>query len=179
MDTINVNGIIIDPARLEPGVLKELRMKMALETDPDRPSHCTARKWLGPNFPLFPNSEKYEDIFLTFYRFRNAHEELIHKLEENQEVTEDRDLALVNRLFEMSFYPLKHLSLAQHQEGQDPRVRMVRAYKAKNEKKSPKRPFEITVELSDGKTYQLQINYIISRFMDIKENFNSLMDSNL
>jgi len=179
MDTINVNGIIIDPSKLEPTALKDLKMKMALETDPDRPAHSTTRKWLGPNFPLFPNSEKYEDIFLTFYRFRNAHEELIYKLEENQEVTEDRDLALVNRLFEMSFYPLKHLSLTQHQEGQDPRVRMVRAYKAKNEKSSPKRPFEISVELSNGKTFQLHINDIISRFMDIKENFSILMDSNL
>jgi hypothetical protein len=179
MDTINVNGIIIDPTRLEPGVLKELKMKMALETDADRPAHSTTRKWIGPNFPLFPNSEKYDDVFLTFYRFRNAHEELIHKLEENQDVTEDRDLALVNRLFEMSFYPLKHLSLTQHQVGQDPRVRMVRAYKAKNEKSSPKRPFEISVELTNGKTVQLHINDIISRFMDIKENFTSLMDSDL
>jgi hypothetical protein len=120
-------------------------------------------------------------MFLTFYRFRNAHEELLHKLEVGQEVTEKRDLALVTRLFDMAFYPLKHLSLTQHNLGQDPRARIVKAYKAVNEKAKTrtKRPFEITVELTNGKTFQLEINTIISRFMDIKDNFENLMNSSL
>jgi len=179
--TINLNGIIINPEALDSKTMSDIKLVIAMSEDPNRPAHCEKRKWLGPNYPLFPNSVENADMFLTFYRFRNAHEELLHKLEVGQEVTEKRDLALVTRLFDMAFYPLKHLSLTQHNLGQDPRARIVKAYKAVNEKAKTrtKRPFEITVELTNGKTFQLEINTIISRFMDIKDNFENLMNSSL
>lgn len=180
-NTINLNGIIINPDALGEKTMNDIKLVIAMSEDLNRPAHLDKKKWLGPNFPLFTNSVDNADMFLTFYRFRNAHEELLHKLEVNQEVTEERDLTLVNRLFDMAFYPLKHLSLTQHNLGQDPRAKITKAYKEVNEntKTRTKRPFEITVELSNGKKYQLHVNTIISKFMDIKENFENLMNSTL
>ena len=180
-NTINLNGIIINPDALGEKTMNDIKLVIAMSEDPDRPAHAEKRKWLGPNYPLFTNSVDNADMFLTFYRFRNAHEELLHKLELGQEVTEERDLILVNRLFDMAFYPLKHLSLTQHNLGQNPRVGITKAFKAVNEntRTRAKRPFEITVDLTNGKTFQLEINTIISRFMDIKENFENLMNSTL
>lgn len=177
--TINVNGVILRTEQIDQNVLDSIRLAAALENDPDRPPHATNAKWPG-NYPLFPNSKENADMFLTYRRFRNAHEILLHKLEEGQDVTEERDMILVNRIFDMAFYPLKHLSFRQLKDEKNPRVHVVRAFKERNRKRSAtKRPFEITVELSDGKEYQLDINKIISRFFDIRDNFNSIMDSSL
>jgi len=179
MNTINVNGMILSTELLDENSLNNIELAIALQTDLNRPEHSTSGKWLGPNFPLFANSKKYPDMFLTYYRFRNAHESLIHKLKENETVTEAKDMALVIRLFDMAFYPLKSLSLKQHSMNMDPRVYVTTDYKAKNEKNKPKRPYEITTVLSDGTIFQLDINQIVSRFLDVKANFESIISSEL
>jgi hypothetical protein len=52
----------------------------------------SVKSWIGPNHVLFKDSGDHRDMFLTTYRIRNAYEELLTKLEVNDEVTEDRDI---------------------------------------------------------------------------------------
>ena len=75
------------------------RLQDALENDP------MEKAWLGPNQPLFTKSEEHADMFLTTYRIRNAYERLLNKLEVGETVTDEVDMILVTRWFEMMFYP--------------------------------------------------------------------------
>jgi hypothetical protein len=152
---------------------KELRLQKALSSDP------SVKAWIGANAPLFRNSEKNADLFLTTYRIRNAYEILLNKLTEGEEVTEEKDMILVQRLFDMDFYPPKKLSLSAWKEGKDPHVKILRAYKARRNKGNRRRSHEINLELSDGKTYQINPSDIMNKFFHIKNTIDSLINSNL
>jgi hypothetical protein len=137
------------------------------------------KAWIQNNQLLFPNSGEHSDMFLTVYRIRNAYEVLLKKLEVGQTVTEERDLALVNRLFDMDFYPERRMSLSDWKKGRDPRVKILRAYKDDRWKKNHRRPHEITLELDNGKLYQINPNDSVSKFLQIRSTFESLANSDL
>ena len=80
----------------------------------------SVKAWIGPNHVLFKDSDENRDMFLTTYRIRNAYEELLLKLEVNEEVTEERDLLLIKRFFEMMFYPPRKMSISDWKNGRDP-----------------------------------------------------------
>ena len=136
------------------------------------------KAWLAPNQSLFRESEKHSDMFLTTYRIRNAYEELLNKLEVGEEVKEERDLILIERFFAMTFYPPRKMSLSAWKEGRDPRVRIERAYKDTRLKGNRRRKHEITLLLDDGKTYQINPNDVLNKFLHIRENFVDLLGSN-
>ena len=136
------------------------------------------KAWLAPNQILFRESEKHSDMFLTTYRIRNAYEELLNKLEVGEEVKEERDLILIERFFAMTFYPPRKMSLSAWKEGRDPRVRIERAYKDTRLKGNRRRKHEITLLLDDGKTYQINPNDVLNKFLHIRENFVDLLGSN-
>jgi hypothetical protein len=148
-------------------------LRTALENDP------MEKAWLGKNEILFANSEEHADIFLTTYRFRNAYEQLLNRLEVKQEVTEEKDLVLVKRWFDMMFYPEKKLSLSAWKEGVDPEVRIVTAYKEIRNRKHAKRPFEISILLSDGNTVQINPADVLNQYFQIRKNYLSLENSTL
>lgn len=152
---------------------RDSKLKKALTTDP------SVKAWLGPNAPLFKNSEDNSDMFLTTYRIRNAYELLLNKLEEGEEVKEERDMILVQRLFDMDFYPPRKMSLSAWKEGKDPYVKIVRAYKAKRNRGNRRRSHEINLDLSDGKTYQINPSDIMNKFNHIKNHIDSLINSKL
>jgi hypothetical protein len=137
------------------------------------------KAWLAPNEILFRESETHGDMFLTTYRIRNAYEELLSKLREGDEVIDERDILLIQRFFDMTFYPPRKMSLSAWKEGRDPKVRIVRAYKDRRWKGNRRRQHEITLLLDDGKTYQINPNDVLNKFLHIRENFVSLLGSNL
>jgi len=149
-------------------------------------SDTREKAWLGPNKIMFKNCQEHQDMFLTEYRMRNAYEILLRKLEVGDEVTEGRDLVLVKRYFDMMFYPAQHLSLSQWKalnegvEGvKDPTVTIVRAYKADRIKKNGKRPHEIELELSNGKTCQLSPGDIIYQYRTTRDSIEAIENSRL
>jgi hypothetical protein len=148
-------------------------LNYALQNDP------RAKAWICPNTPLFVNSHTHQDMFLTTYRFRNAYEDLLSRLEEGQFISDERDWTLIQRWFDMSFYPPKSLSLTAWSEGKDDRVRILRAYKDRRWKGNRRRPHEITLELDNGKTYQINPNKILGRYWTITQGFQALKDSAL
>jgi hypothetical protein len=135
------------------------------------------KAWLAPNQILFRESEKHSDMFLTTYRIRNAYEELLGKLELGEEVKDERDLILIERFFAMTFYPPRKMSLSAWKEGRDPQVRIERAYKDTRLKGNRRRKHEITLLLDDGKTYQINPNDVLNKFLHIRENFVNLLGS--
>jgi hypothetical protein len=152
---------------------EKTELQRALKEDP------SVKAWLGPNTPLFKNSKENSDMFLTVYRIRNAYEILLNKLEEGEEVKEEKDMILVQRLFDMDFYPPKKLSLSGWKEGKDPYVRIIKAYKAKRNKGNRRRSHEINLELNDGKIYQINPSDIMNKFGHIKRTIDFLVDSSL
>jgi hypothetical protein len=136
------------------------------------------KAWLAPNQILFRESEKHSDMFLTTYRIRNAYEELLGKLELGEEVKDERDLILIERFFAMTFYPPRKMSLSAWKEGRDPQVRIERSYKDTRLKGNRRRKHEITLLLDDGKTYQINPNDVLNKFLHIRENFVNLLGSN-
>lgn len=148
-------------------------LRSALANDPSE------KAWLGPNEALFIHSTEHADMFLTTYRIRNAYEQLLNRLELNEKVTNEKDLILVTRWFEMMFYPQRKLSLSAWKEGVDPEVRIINAYKDTRHKKHAKRPFEITLVLNDGNTLQINPNDVLNQYMIIRRDFYALEDSSL
>jgi hypothetical protein len=148
-------------------------LRSALENDP------MEKAWLGPNVPLFVNSQEHADMFLTEYRFRNAYEQLLNRLEVGQEVTEERDLILVTRWFDMMFYPQKKLSLSAWKEGVDPVVRIAKAYKDNRNKKHAKRPYEIALELTNGDVIQINPADVLNQYFEIRQQYLNLENSTL
>lgn len=137
------------------------------------------KAWMTPNLPLFTKSQEFPEMFLTTYRIRNAYEELLDRLREGESVEEEKDMMLVQRWFEMMFYPMKKLSLSQWKDRVEPEILIVRAYKDTRWRKHGKRPHEITLELTDGKKVQINPNDVLSNFMYIRENINSLLESEI
>ncbi len=138
-----------------------------------------AKAWILPNAPLFENSLENSDMFLTIYRIRNAYEELLNSLNIEEVVTNERDMILVTRLFDMAFYTPRSLSLSQMKNGKDAEVKIIEAFKDRRWKPSGKRPFEITLKLDDGSFYQINPNEILGKFFSIKSKFDSLLNSEL
>ncbi len=153
--------------------MENLEIAQALGNDPK------VKSWIAPNEVLFPNSGENSDLFLTTYRIRNAYEILLNSLGEREEVVNERDLLLVNRYFEMCFYPPMSMSLTAWKEGRDPSVKIVKAFKDRRWKGNRRRSHEITLELNDGKKIQIDPGKIISRFLHIKRSFSSLAESSL
>jgi hypothetical protein len=153
--------------------MENLEISHALEND------LKVKSWIAPNEVLFPNSGENSDLFLTTYRIRNAYENLLNNLDEREEVVNERDLLLVNRYFEMCFYPPMSMSLTSWKEGRDPSVKIVKAFKDRRWKGNRRRSHEITLELNDGKKVQIDPGKIISRFLHIKRSFSSLAESSL
>ena len=143
----------------------------ALKNDP------RVKSWIAPNYVLFPNSGENADLFLTTYRIRNAYELLLRRLEIGQEVTEEKDMVLVRKYFEMSFYPPKSMSLSEWKDGKDPMVRVVKAYKDRRWKGNRRRPYEITLVLSNGKRFQIDPGKIVSQFQYIQRTLPQLANS--
>jgi hypothetical protein len=139
----------------------------------------SAKAWIGPNHILFKDSTENRDMFLTTYRIRNAYEELLNKLEVNDEVTEDKDMTLIKRFFDMMFYPPRKMSISDWKNGRDPIVKIVKAYKDTRWKGNRRRKHEITLLLDDGKKVQLNPGDILNRFFHIWGNFDSLINSKL
>lgn len=148
-------------------------LNSALQSDP------MAKAWICANEPLFINSQENSDIFLTTYRIRNAYEDLLNRLSLNENVQEGKDMVLIKRLFEMSFYPPKSLSLTAWKEGKDDKVRILNASKDRRWKGNRRRPYEITLNLDNGKRYQINPNEILSRFFTIRRNLDTLTSSAL
>lgn len=146
-------------------------LEYALKNDP------RVKSWIAPNYALFPNSSKNADLFLTTYRIRNAYELLLKKLEVGEEVTEERDMVLVQKYFDMSFYPQRSLSISQWKEGKDPIVRIAKAYKDRRWKGNRRRPHEITLVLSNRKKFQIDPGKIVSQFQYIQRTLPSLVNS--
>ena len=153
--------------------MENLEIAQALGNDPK------VKSWIAPNEVLFPNSGENSDLFLTTYRIRNAYEILLNSLGEREEVVNERDLLLVNRYFEMCFYPPMSMSLTAWKEGRDPSVKIVKAFKDRRWKGNRRRSHEITLELNDGKKIQIDPGKTISRFLHIKRSFSSLVESSL
>jgi hypothetical protein len=97
----------------------------------------------------------------------------------NENVQEGKDMVLIERLFEMSFYPPKSLSLTAWKEGKDDKVRILNASKDRRWKGNRRRPYEITINLDNGKRYQINPNEILSRFFAIRRNLDTLTSSAL
>jgi len=150
-------------------------VQRAIENDP------RAKAWIMENQPLFTQSQDNADMFLTTYRIRNAYEELLNNLEEGEQINEQRDMTLIQRLFDMDFYPPRKMNLSDWKEGRDPYVRIVRAFKdiRWEGRGRNKRPYEITLELDNGKLYQLNPNDIVNKFLHIRNTFNGLTNSDL
>jgi hypothetical protein len=146
---------------------------MKIENEP------RVKAWIQPNQILFPNSVANADMFYTIYRLRNSYEELLAKLEVGETVEDERDLILVNRLFEMDFYPLRRMSLKDWKNGKDPKVKIVRAYKDTKLKRNRRRSHEISLELDNGKIHQIDPNAVISKFLQIRSDFENLVNSDL
>jgi hypothetical protein len=138
-----------------------------------------AKAWIAPNLALFTNSEKNDDMFLTTYRIRNSYEYLLNKLEIDQEISEHKDMVLVQRLFDMDFYPPRKMSLSDWKNGRDPRVAIKKAYKDRRWKGNRRRKFEITLELDNGDIYQINPNDVMNKFLNITSSLPSLLQSNL
>ena len=138
-----------------------------------------AKAWIAPNLALFTSSEKNQDMFLTTYRIRNAYEHLLDKLCLGQDVTDEKDMVLVQRLFDMDFYPPRKMSLSDWKNGKDPRVSITKAYKDRRWKGNRRRKFEITLELDNGDSYQINPNDIMNKFLNITSSLPSLLHSNL
>lgn len=138
-----------------------------------------AKEWIIPNEILFEKSEEHRDMFLTTYRIRNSYEHLLDKLEEGEMVTDTKDMVLIQRLFDMDFYPVRRLSLTDFKNGRSTKVQILNAYKDKRWKGNRRRRFEITLELDNGKIYQINPNEILSKFLNIRRNFDSLISSSL
>jgi hypothetical protein len=153
--------------------MQKSQISNALENDP------MVKAWIAPNQILFPNSGENADIFLTTYRIRNAYENLLNSLQEGEEVSNERDLVLISRYFEMCFYPPMSMSLKDWKSGRDPRVKIVKAFKDKRWQGNRRRKHEITLKLSDGQKMQINPGKIISQFMYTKNNLSSLADSSL
>jgi hypothetical protein len=153
--------------------MENLEIANELANDP------RVKSWIAPNEVLFPNSGENSDLFLTTYRIRNAYEILLNNLEEREAISNERDLLLVTRYFEMCFYPPMSMSLTHWKEGRDPSVKIVRAFKDRRWKGNRRRSHEITLNLSDGKKIQIDPGKIISRFLHIKRTFGSLAESSI
>jgi len=149
------------------------QLAQALANDPK------VKSWIAGNYPLFEKSKENSDMFLTTYRIRNSYELLLNKLQEGEEVKDPKDLVLVQRFFDMDFYPLRKLSLTAIINGVDPRVKIVKAYKARRIKKNRRRTHEINLVLDNGKTYQINPNDVMQKFFNIKNNFDSLLKSDI
>ncbi len=137
------------------------------------------KAWLRPNEVLFRESGEHRDMFLTTWRFRNAYENLLNKLELNEEVKEELDLILIRRYFDMMFYPPKKLTLSECKEGRDPVAKIVKAYKDTRWKGNRRRKFEITLILDNGKAIQINPNDVLNNYLYIRSNFETLSNSNL
>lgn len=137
------------------------------------------KAWIGPNHVLFKDSTENQDMFLTTYRIRNAYEELLKKLEINEEISDERDMTLIKRFFEMMFYPPRKMSISDWKNGRDPIVKIVKAYKDTRWKGNRRRKHEITLLLDDGKKVQLNPGDILNKFFHIWGNFDSLINSKL
>ncbi len=152
---------------------QEKRLAYALKNDP------RAKAWICPNEPLFSSSLENSDLFLTTYRIRNAYEHLLNRLEEGEEIRDEKDMVLIQRLFDMDFPSPKRLSLSAWKEGKETSVKILKAYKDRRWKASRRRPFEVSLELDNGKRYQINPNEILSRFMHIRRTYDSLVHSTL
>jgi len=139
----------------------------------------SVKAWIGPNHILFRESKDNKDMFLTTYRIRNAYEELLLKLELNEEVTDERDLVLIKRFFDMMFYPPRKMSISDWKNGRDPIVKIVKAYKDTRWKGNRRRKSEITLLLDDGKRVQIYPGDVLNKFFHIWGNFDSLINSSL
>jgi len=139
----------------------------------------SVKAWIGPNHVLFKDSGDHRDMFLTTYRIRNAYEELLAKLEVNDQVTEERDIILIKRFFDMMFYPPRKMSISDWKNQRDPIVKIVKAYKDVRWKGNRRRKHEITLLLDDGKKLQINPGDVLNRFFHIWGNFDSLINSNL
>lgn len=150
-------------------------IRNAIQNDP------TSKAWIQENRPLFANSDENSDMFLTTYRIRNAYEELLDRLEMGEYITDQRDMMLVQRLFDMDFYPPRKMNLRDWKDGRDPYVRIVTARKDRRweGRGRNKRPFEITLELDNGKEYQINPNDIINKFLHIRNTYEQLESSTL
>lgn len=137
------------------------------------------KAWIGPNHVLFGRSVDNRDMFLTTYRIRNAYEELLAKLEVNEEVTEERDLILIKRFFDMMFYPPRKMSISDWKNDRDPIVKIVKAYKDVRWKGNRRRKHEITLLLDDNKKVQINPGDVLNKFFHIWGNFDSLINSKL
>lgn len=145
----------------------------ALKNDP------RVKAWIAPNEILFSNSSENADLFLTTYRIRNAYELLLNKLNEGEEVKDDKDLTLIQRYFEMCFYPPMSMSLTDWKDGRDPSVKIVKAFKDRRWKGNRRRSHEITLRLSDGKKLQINPGNILSKFLYTKRMIGGLATSDL
>ena len=152
---------------------KKLDAILALKDDKE------VKPWLYPNEVLFIESTENRDMFLTTYRIRNSYEELLNKLELNEKVTDEKDLILIQRIFDMSFYQPKKLNLSEMKEGKDPVVKILSAYKDDRLKGNKNRKFEITLLLDDRKKYQINLNSIILKFLHVRETFDKLLKSEM
>jgi hypothetical protein len=152
-----------------------LSVQQAIENDPK------AKAWIMENQPLFTNSQENSDMFLTTYRIRNAYEDLLNRLEVGEYVTDQRDMTLIQRLFDMDFYPPRKMNLSDWKEGRDPYVRIVTARKDRRweGRGRNKRPFEITLELDNGEVYQVNPNDIVNKFLHIRNTFGAIVSSDL
>lgn len=137
------------------------------------------KSWIAPNQPLFVNSEENSDMFLTTYRIRNSYEILLNKLDLHEEISDEKDMVLINRLFEMDFYPPRKMSLSDWKNGRDPIVRVIKAYKDLRWKGNRRRRYEITLELDNGKKHQINPNNVLNKFLSIRKSLPVLSDSNL
>lgn len=155
------------------------KLEMTIEAISALRNDKSAKAWIGPNHILFRESEENRDMFLTTYRIRNAYEELLAKLEINEEVTEERDLVLVKRFFDMMFYPPRKMSISDWKNGRDPIVKIVKAYKDTRWKGNRRRKHEITLILDDGKKLQIHPGDVLNKFFHIWGNFDSLINSKL
>ena len=138
-----------------------------------------AKAWIAPNLALFSNSERNQDMFLTTYRIRNSYEYLLDKLEVGDEITDEKDMVLIQRLFDMDFYPPRKMSLSDWKNGKDPKVSIKKAYKDRRWKGNRRRKFEVTLELDNGDIYQINPNDIMNKFLNITSSLPSLLQSNL
>lgn len=148
-------------------------LNYALQNDP-----CV-KAWIAPNYPLFTQSSEHSDMFLTTYRMRNAYEILLNKLSEGEEVTEEKDLVLIQRYFDMCFHPPMSLSLTAWKEGRDPAVKITKAFKDRRWKGNRRRSHEITLKLNNGKKIQINPGKVISQYLYITRLMPGLAGSSL
>ena len=137
------------------------------------------KPWLYENEVLFSESIENRDMFLTTYRIRNSYEELLNRLSIGEKVTEEKDMILIKRIFDMSFPQPKKLTLSEIKEGKDPVVKILSAYKDNRWKGNKKRKFEITLLLDSKKEFQINLNDILIKFLHVRETFNNLLNSSI